>query len=241
MRKTQPVAPFGPDGLSASGIVHSYGTGPVLAGVDFLAVPGESVALTGPSGSGKTTLLHVLSGILVPKAGAVVHRRPGASALAVSQASAGQRAVLRRTDFGMVFQDGQLLGELTAAENVALPLLVGGVPASRAVPAACETLDQLGLGGLAHRRPGELSGGQAQRVAIARALVTGPAVLFADEPTGALDRRTGAQVIEVLVEVQRRLGVSLVVGTHDPELAERCDRVVGLRDGHVRQVEEAWR
>ncbi|WGX97085.1 ABC transporter ATP-binding protein [Nocardioides sp. L-11A] len=219
--------------LWARGVVRSYGEQQVLRGVDFTATSGESVALTGPSGSGKTTLLHVLSGIAVPDAGEVVFAAAGRAPIAVDRAGSEERARLRRGTFGMVFQSGQLLGELTAVENVALPLLLDGRDAREAQAAAAAMFGPLGLDGLQQRRPGELSGGQQQRVAIARALVPRPAVLFADEPTGALDRRTGDQVMRLLLDAQRATGVTLVVVTHDPEIAALCDRVVTLRDGRV--------
>ncbi|MBU2693781.1 MULTISPECIES: ABC transporter ATP-binding protein [Pimelobacter] len=228
------ITPRPPAALWARGIVRSYGDQQVLRGVDFAAASGESVALTGPSGSGKTTLLHVLSGIAVPDAGEVVLAAAGSAPVAVAKAGAEERARLRRGTFGMVFQSGQLLAELTAVENVALPLLLEGRPAREAQAAAAAMFAPLGLDGLQERRPGELSGGQQQRVAIARALVPRPTVLFADEPTGALDRRTGEQVMGLLLDAQRATGVTLVVVTHDPEIAARCDRVVTLRDGAVR-------
>jgi putative ABC transport system ATP-binding protein len=216
--------------LVADSIGHAYGTQEVLRGVNFTARPGESIALTGPSGSGKTTLLHILSGITVPASGAVDFSTDGHS-VRVSTAHAEERARLRRGVFGMVFQSGQLLGELTAVENAALPLLLDGAPSKEALATAGRMFAPLGLEGLQSRRPGELSGGQQQRVAIARALVPKPKVLFADEPTGALDRRTGEQVLDLLLAAQRASGITLIIVTHDPEVAARCDRVVTLRDG----------
>lgn len=216
--------------LMATNIVRAYGEQTVLRGVDFHAAPGEVVALTGPSGSGKTTLLHVLAGITRPDAGEVTYHGPDGDVV-VSAAAEEARALLRRSAFGMVFQSGQLLGELTAVENVSLPLLLNGVAADVARGAADALFEPLGLGGLQERRPGELSGGQQQRVAIARALAPRPTVLFADEPTGALDRRTGDQVMDLLLRTQQTYGLTLIVVTHDPDIAARCDRVVTLRDG----------
>jgi len=220
---TQPV-------LLATNLVRAYGEQPVLRGMDFHAAPGEVVALTGPSGSGKTTLLHVLAGITTPDAGQVIYHGPKGP-MVVSTATEEARARLRRSSFGMVFQSGQLLAELTAVENVALPLLLSGVAAEVARNAAEALFEPLGLAGLEDRRPGEMSGGQQQRVAIARALAPKPTVLFADEPTGALDRRTGEQVMDLLLDAQQSHGITLIVVTHDPDIAARCDRVVALRDG----------
>ncbi|MFC6930449.1 ABC transporter ATP-binding protein [Actinomadura yumaensis] len=182
----------------------------------------------GPSGSGKSTLLHCLAGIMKPDAGEV--RLLGGRIDALGER---RRSALRRSRFGFVFQFGQLLPELPAVENVALPLMLGGTPRRAAVNAARTWFAPLGLGGMEHRRPGELSGGQAQRVAIARALVTAPAVVFADEPTGALDQATGHETMNLLVEATRHNGASLVVVTHDPTVARWCDRTVEVRDGRL--------
>ena len=201
---------------------------PALRGVDVVIGTGEHVAVMGPSGSGKTTLLHVLAGILRPTQGRVLWHGED-----VARLGDGRRTMLRRTDFGFVFQSGHLLPELPAVENAALPLLVGGSPRARAIAAARELFGPLGLAGLEQRRPGELSGGQAQRVAIARALVTAPAVVFADEPTGALDSDTGAEVMGLLTAATRARGAALVVVTHEPAVAAWCERTIRLRDGLV--------
>lgn len=206
----------------------TYGATVALAGVDLDIAPGESIAIMGPSGSGKTTLLHVLAGIIQPDSGAV--RLHGWD---VHRLSEDRRSALRRTDYGFVFQSGQLLGELTAVENVALPLMVAGVPRRRAMTQAGSWFAPLGLAGREGQRPGEMSGGQAQRVAIARALVAGPSVVFADEPTGALDQATGAEVMALLSRTHRDSGAALVVVTHDPQVARWCDRVVEVRDGRL--------
>ncbi|GAA3441291.1 ABC transporter ATP-binding protein [Planomonospora venezuelensis] len=204
-----------------------FGPAVALAGVG-LAVGGEAVAIMGPSGSGKSTLLHCLAGIMKPDGGEV--RLLGQR---VDTMRERERSALRRTRFGFVFQFGQLLPELPAEENVALPLMLGGVRRGEAVRRAREWFGPLGLGGMEGRRPGELSGGQAQRVAIARALVTRPAVVFADEPTGALDQATGHDTMRLLVEATRGNDASLVVVTHDPQVARWCDRTVEVRDGRV--------
>ncbi|GAB3825080.1 ABC transporter ATP-binding protein [Kribbella italica] len=214
--------------LAGWGLVKYYGEVVGLAGVDVAVRPGEALAVMGPSGNGKTTLLHVLAGILTPDQGEV-----WLGGERVDQLSDAQRTVLRRRRLGFVFQDNQLLAELPADENVALPLMVDGVSRREAVTRARGMLAQVGLANEATRRPGELSGGQAQRVAIARALVGEPQAVFADEPTGALDAATGAQVIDLLVGAATHRGAAVVVVTHDDAVAARCHRVVRIVDGRV--------
>lgn len=227
--------------LAGKSLVHGYGKLTVLHGVDCVVSPGESIVLTGPSGSGKTTLLHLLAGIHTPWQGQV-NLAPAPTEAARKHPDAGGdvaamndelRSALRRSRFGLVFQSGQLLDELTAEENVALPLLAGGVNRHKAVESAQEYFAMLGLDGLQARRPGEVSGGQRQRIALARALVTRPDVLFADEPTGALDSRTGAEVMDAILVSQRRTGAALVMVTHDADMAARCGRTLKLRDGRI--------
>jgi putative ABC transport system ATP-binding protein len=214
--------------LTARALTKRFGTAPALDGVDFKVGPGESVAVTGPSGSGKSTLLHCLAGIMRPDSGEVRLFDERIDAL-----SERQRSHLRRTRFAFLFQFGQLLPELPADENVALPLMLGGTPRKAALEPARAELRRLGLDGKEDRRPGELSGGEAQRVALARALVVRPAVVFADEPTGALDRATGDQVMGVLLDTVRELDAALVVVTHDPRIAARCTRTIEIRDGRL--------
>ncbi|WP_426593380.1 ABC transporter ATP-binding protein [Cellulomonas sp. McL0617] len=214
--------------LAARGLVKSFGSTTALAGVDVDLADGESLAVMGPSGSGKSTLLHCLAGILVPDRGSVSLRGRDVGAL-----SDRERSLLRRQHYGFVFQFGQLLSELPAVENVALPAMLLGASRKDATAQATRWLGSLGLAGMEGRRPGELSGGQAQRVAVARALITGPAVVFADEPTGALDQSTGHDVMRVLVETTRVAGASLVVVTHDAQVADWCDRRIEVRDGVV--------
>lgn len=214
--------------LQARGVVRSYGPTRALAGVDLDIAAGQSVAVMGPSGSGKSTLLHVLAGIDVPDGGTVL-----AEGREVSRLGDAERSRLRRERFGFVFQFGQLLPELPADENVALPLMLAGQRRRAALAVARPWLDALGLVGLHGRRPGEMSGGQAQRVAIARALVVRPAVVFADEPTGSLDQATGHEVMQVLTRACADTGAALVVVTHSEEVARWCHRVVHLRDGVV--------
>ncbi|KAB2347408.1 ABC transporter ATP-binding protein [Actinomadura rudentiformis] len=214
--------------LSGHGLVKRFGPTVALGGVDLAVAAGEAVAIMGPSGSGKSTLLHCLAGIMKPDAGEVLLLGQRIDSLGERR-----RSELRRTRFGFVFQFGQLLPELPAEENVALPLMLGGVARGEAVRAARGWFGPLGLAGLEGRRPGELSGGQAQRVAIARALVSKPAVVFADEPTGALDQNTGHETMRLLVEATKHNGASLVVVTHDPNVARWCDRTVEVRDGQL--------
>ncbi|GIG26681.1 ABC transporter ATP-binding protein [Cellulomonas denverensis] len=224
-----PAAPVPPGArLSARGLVKRFGPTVALAGVDLDVGAGESIAVMGPSGSGKSTLLHCLAGILVPDSGAVLLEGQGVHAM-----NERERSMLRRQRFGFVFQFGQLLSELPAVENVALAPMLNGAPRKEAMALAAQWLASLGLTGMEGRRPGELSGGQAQRVAVARALITGPQVVFADEPTGALDQATGHDVMRVLTSTCRLAGATLVVVTHDAQVAAWCDRRIEVRDGRV--------
>jgi len=219
--------------LAARDLTVTYpgATTPALAGVSLDIWPGQSLAIVGQSGSGKTTLLHTLAGILTPTSGAVVYN--GATGpVRVDQLSDDARAQLRREQFGFVFQQGLLLDELTALENVAVALMLTGVSRRDAEAQAAAWLSHLGLAGMEDRRLGQLSGGQAQRVAIARAQITGAPLLFADEPTGSLDSHTGDEVVSVLLDAVAN-GRTLVMVTHNLDLAARCDRVVTLRDGHI--------
>ena len=200
----------------------------VLEGISLTVSNGESVAIMGPSGSGKSTLLHCMSGVLVPDQGEVLF--DGHDVAAMGDA---ERSRLRLEHFGFIFQDGQLLPELTATENVALPQIMRGVPRSQAHDEAIDMLTRLGLGAYVDRYPGQLSGGQGQRVAIARALAGPPSVVFADEPTAALDQATGHEVMQQIVAVCQKFGVALVVVTHDPKIADWCSRRVEIRDGLI--------
>ncbi len=214
--------------LATHDITKSFGTVKALAGVSLTIASGESVAIMGPSGSGKSTLLHCLSGVLVPNDGHVLFAGED-----LTRMSDAQRSHLRLSQFGFVFQDGQLIPELPARENVALPLLLTGTRRRTALAKADEILAKIGIPDLADRRPSDMSGGQAQRVAIARALATNPRVVFADEPSGALDQATGHEVMQLLTATAAQAGASLVMVTHDPAVARWCSRLVEIRDGLV--------
>ena len=242
MAEESTPAAAGKDGpvLWARGVVKTYGLTRALAGVDLDVFPGESVAIMGASGSGKTTLLHCLAGIVTPDAGRIVLRTE-AGEVPVESLGERDRSRLRREQFGFIFQEGLLVPELTAVENVAIASMLVGVPRAAAEATAAGWLSHLGLAGMEHRRIGELSGGQAQRVAIARAQVTGARVVFADEPTGALDSITSAEVMDVLLSTTTQADRAVVVVTHDNEVASRCRRVVHLADGAVIDIVDTRR
>lgn len=214
--------------LELRDITKSFPQQRVLEGISLTVGDGESVAIMGPSGSGKSTLLHCMSGVLVPDQGEVLFDDRDVAAM-----SNAERSRLRLEHFGFIFQDGQLLPELTATENVALPQIMRGMPRSQAHNDAVDMLTRLGLGAYVDRYPGQLSGGQGQRVAIARALAGPPSVVFADEPTAALDQATGHEVMQQIVAVCQKFGVTLVVVTHDPKIADWCSRRVEIRDGLI--------
>lgn len=214
--------------LELRDITKSFPQQRVLEGISLTVGDGESVAIMGPSGSGKSTLLHCMSGVLVPDQGEVLFDDRDVAAM-----NDAERSRLRLEHFGFIFQDGQLLPELTATENVALPQIMRGMPRSQAHNDAVDMLTRLGLGAYVDRYPGQLSGGQGQRVAIARALAGPPSVVFADEPTAALDQATGHEVMQQIVAVCQKFGVTLVVVTHDPKIADWCRRRVEIRDGLI--------
>ena len=214
--------------IEARNITKSFGQTPALRGASVAVAGGEILAIMGPSGSGKSTLLHCLAGIFTPDRGEVWF--DGSRLDTMSEAD---RTRLRRTAFGFVFQFGQLVPELTAADNVALPMLLNRVSRRAAYKSAGLWLDKLGLGDKGGRRTGELSGGEAQRVAIARALGLGPTLIFADEPTGSLDSLTGEKVMDLLVGLAREGDTTVVLVTHDARVAAYADRVVLVRDGVV--------
>ena len=218
--------------MRARGLEMSFGQTHALRGVNLDVAAGEVLAVTGPSGSGKSTLLHVMAGVLVPDAGRVdYHGADTTQDIAALDEAARSR--LRLKEFGFIFQFGQLLPDLSALDNVTIPLLLAGTPRRRALAQARETLGELGLSEHLDKRPTQLSGGQAQRAAVARALVTNPRLLFADEPTGSLDSLAAERTMEVLLNSVRSRGASLVIITHDARVAAYADREVTVRDGRV--------
>ena len=218
--------------MRARGLEMSFGQTHALRGVDLDVGAGEVLAVTGPSGSGKSTLLHVMAGVLVPDAGRVdYHGADTTQDIAALDEAARSR--LRLKEFGFIFQFGQLLPDLSALDNVTIPLLLAGTARRRALAQARETLGELGLSEHLDKRPTQLSGGQAQRAAVARALVTNPRLLFADEPTGSLDSLAAERTMEVLLASVRSRGASLVIITHDARIAAYADREVTVRDGRI--------
>jgi putative ABC transport system ATP-binding protein len=212
--------------LTATGLHKTYASTTALAGAAFSIAAGELVAVMGPSGSGKSTLLHCLSGIVPPDSGTVRYAGQELSAL-----SDARRSALRRTDFGFVFQFGQLVPELTCLENAALPLRLTGTARKEAERRAAGWLERLEVADIGGHRPGQVSGGQGQRVAVARALVHEPRMIFADEPTGALDSLNGERVMQLLVEAAREAGSAVVLVTHESRVAAYADREIVVRDG----------
>ncbi|MEU1473134.1 ABC transporter ATP-binding protein [Streptomyces sp. NPDC005761] len=227
---TQAEKPAGAAGplIRATGLTKRYGRSQALRGASVELRAGEILAVTGASGSGKSTLLHCLAGIVRPDEGEVTYGRERLDRLPEKRLSE-----LRRTAFGVVFQFGQLIPELTALDNVMLPLMLAGTTRVAARDRADEWLERFGVRGQAMLRPGELSGGQSQRVALARAMVTGPKAVFADEPTGALDSLAGEQVMTALTHAARESGTAVLLITHDAQIAAYADREVWLRDGSV--------
>ncbi|MFG3721447.1 ABC transporter ATP-binding protein [Streptomyces massasporeus] len=220
--------------LAAHDVRKAYGPTRALDGAEFSLHPGEVVAVMGPSGSGKSTLLHCLAGIVPPDSGSITY-----NGRELTNMSDAERSALRRSDFGFVFQFGQLVPELTCVENVALPLRLNGSSRKDAERTALGWMERLEVDDLKAKRPGEVSGGQGQRVAVARALVTGPRLLFADEPTGALDSFNGERVMELLTEAARSTNAAVVLVTHETRVAAYSDREVVVRDGKSRDMERA--
>ncbi|MBO1416417.1 ABC transporter ATP-binding protein [Streptomyces sp. FH025] len=214
--------------LVADELSLSFGTTRALDGVSFAVAPREVVAVTGSSGSGKSTLLHCLAGILAPEGGSV-----HLDGKRIDNLPEAGRSSLRRRDFGFVFQLGELIPELSVLENVALPLRLAGVTRKDAARKAGEALERLEVAGLAAKRPSQISGGQAQRTAVARALIHRPKVVFADEPTGALDTVNGERVLTALTTAAREQGAAVVIVTHEARVAACADREIVMSNGRV--------
>lgn len=201
--------------------------------VSFEVKNGEFVSLTGPSGSGKSTLLHLIGGLCRPVHGEII-----VNGQSLNRMSEDQLAVFRRRHLGFIFQTFNLLPNLTALENVALPLMFAGVTPIERRQRAQNILQMVGLANRLEHKPSELSGGQQQRVSIARALVNNPVLVLADEPTGNLDSRTGAEIMDILTGINRSEGCTILLVTHDAEAARRGHRIIGLRDGIIETVEK---
>lgn len=220
--------------IEATQIVKTFELGETtveaLRGVDLSVEEGKFVSIMGPSGSGKSTLLHLLGGLDLPTSGTI--KLAGTD---IATLSDDELTLVRRHRIGFVFQAFNLLDVLTAEENVAIPLLVDGIAESEAHRRAGEAMERVGIGHRKSHWPGKMSGGEQQRVAIARALVTNPALILADEPTGNLDSRTGDQVMDLLRELVDKQKQTIVMVTHDPRQAERADRLVKLKDGHIEE------
>ncbi|EFO79479.1 ABC transporter related protein [Oscillochloris trichoides DG-6] len=226
--------------IATSALARSYAMGKTsvaaLRGVDLTVQPGEFVALVGPSGSGKSTLLHLIGGLVRPSAGEVwVH------GLELGRSSDAELVAYRRDTLGFIFQSFNLLPIKSAWENVAVPLMLAGVPLATRKARALTLLEQLGLAARADHRPAELSGGEQQRVAIARSLANRPRLLLADEPTGNLDSRTGKEIMNLLQRLVRDEGLTMLLVTHDMGVASFADRIVHLRDGMIERIEAVGR
>lgn len=219
--------------ISGKNLSVTFGQTRALGGVDVEVAPGEVLAVMGPSGSGKSTLLHVLAGILQPDAGEVIY-----AGRRLDQLSSRRRDSVRLQKFGFIFQFGDLIPELTLAENVALPLLLTGMRRKRAMRRAMSMLERLEIAEVAAHSAAQASGGQVQRAAVGRALIHRPAVVFADEPTGALDTVTGEIVLNALMDIARENESSVVLVTHAVDVAAVSDREIVIRDGLIAQSKQ---
>lgn len=215
--------------LEARNIHKNFGSLEVLKGVDFCADKAEVVAVTGSSGAGKTTLLQILGTLSTPSDGTLSIN--GQTVFENGKTRMKDLAAFRGREIGFVFQEHNLLPEFDALENVMLPALIAGKAKKESAEKAMSLLERIGLGNRTGHKPSELSGGEQQRVAIARALINSPSVLFADEPTGSLDSATKQEIHSLLLELRRDLGQTIIIVTHDPELAAVCDRSLFMRDG----------
>jgi len=222
--------------MECNGIVKTYRTGPaaveVLKGLDLTVDEGSIVAISGASGVGKSTLLHIMGVLDRPTAGRVLLRGTD-----VTELDRRRLNRVRNDEIGFVFQFYHLIGEFTAIENVMLPALVQGRPADELQPRAVELLEAVGLAERTDHRPNELSGGEQQRVAVARALFNDPALVLADEPTGNLDERTSEEIIALLWDIHQQRGTTMVIVTHEPDIAVRADKWVRIEDGRATVVE----
>lgn len=227
----EPKAVGGESLLVAEGLRLTYGPTVALAGASIALGAGDTIGVTGRSGSGKSSLLYCLAGIVRPDAGRVTY-----AGRDLSTCDDDELSEIRRRDFGFVFQFGELVPELSLHENVSLPLRLNRVGRAETRERTLEIVEMLGIADCAHKRPGEVSGGQAQRAAVARALVHRPRVIFADEPTGSLDTENSEKVLAAFIDLARARGTTVVLVTHEPAIAAICDRHVDVVDGRVRDA-----